>query len=99
MDQLTKIGRLMPYKVPEGYFDNMASGIIESNANIAYGFAPLRRIALAVASVAVVLIASYMAFDKNRVSSSDVDDAFMAMSETDRYYILDLYQNELYLFE
>lgn len=99
MDELEKIGRRMPYKVPEGYFDNMVSDIIAVKSHSANAFGQLRRIALAVASVAAVLFATYMAFDRNKITGSDVDDAFIAMSETDRSAFLELYQNDMYLFE
>lgn len=103
-----KIGKRMPYTVPEGFFDEMEQNIMRQ-AGIKQAETPRRKrplmrvIITAVTSVAAA-VALFVVFNtgmknENAVQFNDVEQAFAQLSAEDQAYMLQVYQDDIFLNE
>ena len=105
---LQQAGKRLPYTVPEGFFeeieDQMRKEVIKATTQRCLS-RKRRRIHIATASIAVaaaILVALYL----NRTGSAspasgfaDVEQAFNRLSNEDRAYLVEVYQNDIFINE
>ena len=110
-----KFGKRMPYTVPEGFFDNFEADVFakledaeEAEMHIAEAAGKGRRLsfrkALRVVVATAAAIAAFIAFDfgfheRNTVTSEDVEQAFSQLNTDDQAFLLEVYQNDVFLNE
>lgn len=100
-----QIGKQMPYSVPEGAFDSITSSVLASVGNRKPKGRRLRRVlwgsaaaaAMVAASVAVMLVAGTGPFVKASSDWSAVDQAFAHLSPSDQAYLIEAYQEDVFL--
>ncbi len=102
-----RIGKRMPYKTPQGFFDEMEANIWKE---VQSGLSPTRKRkthclhifagALAVAaSIALLLVFNPFPFKKQAGSFSKVEQAFANLSQEDQAYMLSVYQEDIFMNE
>ena len=110
-----KLGKRMPYTVPEGFFDNFEEDVFarlgdaeETEMHIAEAAGKSRRLSfrktLRIVVAAAAVIAAFVAFDfgfheQNTVTSEDVEQAFSQLNTADQAFLLEVYQNDVFLNE
>lgn len=104
MKSIDKVGRKMPYRVPDGYFDVLTEKIIDDCLNRDHAvrhsvFHVCGRVAAAVVAVFAVLLTVHLSFDRDIVSVDEVGQAYMALSDYDKAVLSDLYLDDYYLFD
>lgn len=92
------IGKRMPYTTPDGFFNTLEDDIWKevkpANSHII-----VRSLIAVVASIAV-LIAIYTGMGKPAsTSANDVDQAFSQLTAGDQAYLIDIYQNDVFINE
>jgi len=105
MSTLEQIGKKMPYKVPDGFFDKSASEImlrisLEPAKATHRRFTLTKRplIAAAAAAVAVLIVTAVFFFnDSNKVDLMELTNDFSNLSAADQSSILDIYEGDLFL--
>ncbi len=91
------IGKRMPYSTPDGFFDQLEEDI-RKEVKPAKSHSLLRTVLAVAASVA--LIVTSMNFPKSdKVSINDVDQAFSQLTADDQDYLLDIYQEDVFINE
>lgn len=105
---LDAIGKRMPYTVPEGFFSEMEQNILKQ-AGLAKVEKPrsrrgVVRIVLSAAvsvAAAVTFFAVFNHKDETQVTEpyADVDQAFAQLSEEDQDYMLQVYQDDVFMEE
>ena len=102
-----RIGKRMPYKTPEGFFDEMEARIwkeVQRDPSVpvkrkSYRL-PLFAGALAVAaSLALLLVLHPFASDEPTDGFTHVEQAFANLSLEDQAYMLEIYQDEIFMNE
>lgn len=103
-----KVGKRMPYTVPEDFFDRLEADILQQVVPVAQQ-APVRRTGLVpmwvktVAAVAAMVVlvagATWLLHDRSESPLPDVEQAFANLSSEDQDYILAVYQEDLFLDE
>lgn len=92
-----KIGKQMPYTTPDGFFDQLEEDI-RKEVKPAKSHSLLRTVLAVAASVALIAIS--MNFPKSdKVSINDVDQAFSQLTADDQDYLLDIYQEDVFINE
>lgn len=108
-DNINKVGKQMPYTVPDNFFSDMERGILQrvaeepKNATVK----PLQphrhnmRWLMAAAACAVILIISGVTFfhQDEKTDMGDVEYAFGQLSEQDQAYVLALGQDDIFINE
>lgn len=103
-----KIGKQMPYTVPEGFFDQLQTKVMEEVAHEETITAPrkvsrLRTIVKTIMAAAAVVGLFFMCnpfqTDKQDNSLDDVDQAFQQLSQADQNYLLQVYQDDVFINE
>ena len=103
---LSKIGKQMPYTVPDGFFDKLEENVMnEVKAQPAKKKATVIRMAFRAAIAVAACIALFLVFKKVLPQDQDtnIDDfenvelAFNNLSTDDQDYLLEVYQEELFL--
>ena len=104
-----KIGKRMPYTVPDGFFGKLEDDIWDKVKNVsevrqtARKPARLRffiRSAVAVAaSIALVLVVSTTVSKTNSATIDDVDRAFSQLTSDDQAYLWNIYQDDVFISE
>lgn len=108
-----KVGKRMPYSTPEDFFKDMETNILEAVKNdtpkpvkIEHKKRPLMRVMwtamLAVAASVAVLLVLHIDFSAPHPSQTEqelqaVDQAFAQLSAADQAYLLDVYQEDVFL--
>jgi hypothetical protein len=103
-----KIGKQMPYRVPEGFFDDLEAAVAQEvgmPATTVHRVAPLPvwrkalRVCAAVAAVAAIVIVTTVALPSAQVNAQEltVEQAFANLSDEDQEYLLDTYQDVTYI--
>ena len=103
---LSKIGKQMPYTVPDGFFDKLEENVMnEVKAQPAKKKATVIRMAFRAAITVAACIALFLVVKKVLPQDQDtnIDDfenvelAFNNLSTDDQDYLLEVYQEELFL--
>ncbi len=104
-----KIGKRMPYTVPDGFFGKLEDDIWDKVKNVsevrqtAHKPAKPRlfiRSAVAVAaSIALILVVSTTVSKTNSATIDDVDRAFSQLTSDDQAYLLNIYQDDVFISE
>lgn len=103
-----RIGKRMPYETPEGFFDEMEANVWQEVQRTSFAFAkrkPHHRLrivagALAVAaSVALVLVLRPHVFGEPADGLAKVEQAFADLCREDQAYLLDVYQEDIFMNE
>lgn len=101
-----KIGKRMPYTVPDGFFDEL-----EQNVMLKAGIGqtetvrrkrPLMRVVITALTSAVAAVALFVVFNAGfskeaTVEFDDVEQAFAQLSSDDQAYMLQVYQEDIFL--
>ena len=101
-----RIGKRMPYRTPEGFLDEMEADIWKEihkgppqvQRRRTYRPGILAASLAAAASIALVFVSS-PAIRKEQDSFSKVEQAFAGLSQEDQEYILEVYQNDIFMNE
>lgn len=92
-----KIGKRMPYATPDGFFDSLETGILRrTKAKSHKGVIITLSSLVAAACIASVVMLSGI-FDKPQVGIENVDKAFANLSEQDQDYLLDVYDDDVFI--
>lgn len=96
-EQLRKIGKKMPYQIPEGFFDKLEAEVWKEiqpkpKNNRRKLYLTLGSLSLA-ASLLIGIILSQLKNEPTE-SFSKVEEAFLALSDEDQGYLLEIYQEE-----
>ena len=103
---LSKIGKQMPYTVPDGFFDKLEENVMnEVKAQPAKKKATVIRMAFRAAIAVAACIALFLVVKKvlPQDQATNIDDfenvelAFNNLSTDDQDYLLEVYQEELFL--
>lgn len=102
----SKIGKQMPYTVPDGFFDQLEENVMnEVKAQPARKKATVLRMAIRAAIAIAACIALFLVVkkvlpqDNNTITDDfeNVELAFNNLSTEDQDYLLEVYQEELFL--
>ena len=102
----SKIGKQMPYTVPDGFFDQLEENVMnEVKAQPARKKATVLRMAIRAAIAIAACIALFLVVkkvlpqDKDTITDDfeNVELAFNNLSTEDQDYLLEVYQEELFL--
>ena len=102
----SKIGKQMPYTVPDGFFDQLEENVMnEVKAQPARKKATVLRMAIRAAIAIAACIALFLVVKKVLPQDNDtitddfenVELAFNNLSTEDQDYLLEVYQDELFL--
>ena len=95
------IGKQMPYTVPDGFFDELEENVMSKCTQRAHIIRIAIRTALAIAACIVLLLVVKKALPQGNDTSTDdfenVELAFNNLSTDDQDYLLEVYQEELFL--
>lgn len=105
-----QIGRRMPYSVPEDFFNEMEKNILAATTERKITSKPqrhtmIRRLVAAITTMAaaVMLIVAFNHTSKPAASKtdgfSDVEQAFAQLNSADQAYIIQVYQDDIFLNE
>ena len=104
-----QIGKQMPYRVPNGFFQEMEHNVLDAVAEKAaerkplqakrFVFTRLAKYAAAVAASVVVLLAVNVKFFHTAAPAEmqDVEAAFNQLSLSDQECLVELYQEDVFL--
>lgn len=99
-----KVGRKMPYRVPDTFFDNMEMRIMATalpaprrRRNLLPALRQSARVAGAVAAVALLLVAVERVTPEAVACSTEIDIAFDSLSDADRSSLLEIYQDDIFM--
>ena len=99
------IGKQMPYTTPDGFFDHLEEDIWKEVKNDCQKEKPakmriLMRSMIAVAASIAMLLVVNMNFSKPASASvNDVDQAFSQLTTDDQAYLLNIYQEDVFINE
>lgn len=102
-----RVGKRMPYRVPDGFFDEMEANIrrevLQRPARPARQRVVGRRAAIWIAAVAATLTLLFVlnlpTGEERTVAFRDVEQAFANLSDDDRAYLLDVYSEDIFMNE
>lgn len=87
----------MPYATPDGFFDSLETSILRRTKAKSHKGVIITLSSLAAAAcIASVVILSGI-FDKPQVGIENVDKAFANLSEQDQDYLLDVYDDDVFI--
>ncbi len=99
-----KIGKREPFTVPDGFFDTLSTNIINNNTATNSRWRLTRRRAILSAAAAVAAAVTIGLFlwrqpapEPQPCDISDVEHVFAHLSDADRAYIIDAYQNDIFI--
>lgn len=101
-----RIGKRMPYTVPEGFLTEIEKNVWETVKSDAIPkskrkYRLLYSISggLIAASIAILLVFNFMPDSRNTNDFTKLEQAFSNLSSTDQAYLLTVYQNDLFINE
>lgn len=102
-----RIGKRMPYKVPEGFLDEMEANIWkavqreipQTNKRNTYRLHVLAGTLAVAASVALLLVFNPFLKEEQIDGFSTVEQAFAGLSQEDQTYMLAVYQEDIFMNE
>lgn len=101
----SRVGKRMPYTAPDGLFEQMRENVMKTVAN-GSGAKPKRQARklhiaastiAAIAASAALLIALHATLAPADIEVADVETAFGQLSADDQAYLLEAYQNDIFL--
>lgn len=97
-NSLDKIGRQMPYRVPDSFFDDFENRIIAGHRRrtIRHRVKMLLLPLGAVAAIAILLLTVRPAAFNPATDYAEIAQAFDNLSEADRTCLLDTYQDDIF---
>lgn len=97
-----KIGKKMPYRVPDTFFDDMKNTII-INARSRQNRHNILRITYrsigAAATLALILIVGSLGISGHETDFTEIAQAFDNLSDADQSYLLEIYQDDIFINE
>lgn len=102
-----RIGKRMPYNVPEGFFDDMERKVWETVRTETQRSRPIRRRCLwysisgcfAAAGITLLLVFNSMPVRQDTDGFERFEQAFSKLSSEDQSYMLAVYQEDLFINE
>jgi hypothetical protein len=102
-----RIGKRMPYKIPEGLFDDMEANVwrevqdesLKTHKHKVLRFRIFAAAMAVAASIALMIIINPFSQKEQSDSFSKVEQAFASLSQEDQDYILDAYQEDIFMNE
>lgn len=102
-----RIGKRMPYKTSEGFFDEMEAniwkeaqgGLPQTHKRKTYRLRILTGAMAVAASIALLIVFSPFSPEKQTGSFSNVEQAFDGLSQEDQAYMLTVYQEDIFMNE
>lgn len=97
-----KIGKKMPYRVPDTFFDELENTIMievqkrQNKRNILKIF--YRSVAVA-ATIALLIIVGGSGTKNDKTDFAEIAQAFDNLSEADQTYLLEIYQDDIFINE
>lgn len=97
-----KIGKKVPYRVPDTFFDEVENKIIiearkrQNKRNILKIF--YRSVAVA-ATIALLMIVGGSGTKNDKTDFAEIAQAFDNLSEADQTYLLEIYQDDIFINE
>ena len=97
-----KIGKKMPYRVPDTFFDELENTIMievqkrQNKRNILKIF--YRSVAVA-ATIALLMIVGGSGTKNDTTDFAEIAQAFDNLSEADQTYLLEIYQDDIFINE
>lgn len=97
-----KIGKTMPYRVPDTFFDELENTIMievqkrQNKRNILKIF--YRSVAVA-ATIALLMIVGGFGTKNDKTDFAEIAQAFDNLSEADQTYLLEIYQDDIFINE
>ncbi len=97
-----KIGKKMPYRVPDTFFDELENTIMievqkrQNKRNILKIF--YRSVAVA-ATIALLMIVGGSGTRNDKTDFAEIAQAFDNLSEADQTYLLEIYQDDIFINE
>ena len=97
-----KIGKKMPYRVPDTFFDELENTIMievqkrQNERNILKIF--YRSVAVA-ATIALLMIVGGSGTKNDKTDFAEIAQAFDNLSEADQTYLLEIYQDDIFINE
>lgn len=92
-----KVGKQMPYKVPEGFFNELENNILaEVGAKPKHSY--LRIVARSFAAAAAVVALTFTVINLTAEQTDGLNDilvSFNKLSTNDQEFLLDLYQDDM----
>ncbi|EFS98084.1 hypothetical protein HMPREF1977_0633 [Capnocytophaga ochracea F0287] len=103
----SKIGKKMPYTVPDNFFDQIEDTILEKVKNHQpIFFKPKKnfrlitfKVTLAIAATIALFFIVKGVFFEQRTTISDVEQAFSKLSEEDQNYIITVFEDDVFINE
>lgn len=97
-----KVGKRMPYTVPDGFFEEMENGVWQTlkeqpipKRNKRRTF--LRIVTLTITSAAAAVALFFVLNYNQPVGIGEVDEAFDNLSTEDQNYLLSVYQDDIFI--
>ena len=100
-----KIGKQMPYTTPDGFFDHLEEDIWKEVKNDCQKEKPakmrilMRSMIAVAASIALLLVINMNFSTPASASVNDVDQAFSQLTTDDQAYLLNIYQEDVFINE
>ena len=97
-----KIGKKMPYRVPDTFFEELENTIMievqkrQNKRNILKIF--YRSVAVA-ATIALLMIVGGSGTKNDKTDFAEIAQAFDNLSEADQTYLLEIYQDDIFINE
>lgn len=109
---LESIGKRLPYKIPDNLFNDIESNVMSEVKRIPIGMPVSKGVSghagkrIAIAGVVFAMAASLALFlifnfgeNGGITGIADVEEAFARLDEDDQEYLIDIYENDLFLNE
>ena len=96
-----KIGKRMPYRVPEQFFDNMEANVLGVVGREKTKPHTRKRVfvcsVVAAAAAALLFVVTFSHTRQDAPTLNDVDRAFCQLSAADQQYMLSVYQDDEFI--
>lgn len=97
-----KIGKKMPYRVPDTFFDDVENTIMinmRKRQNRRNVFKIFYRIIAVAATLALFLVIGSPDTTNHKTDFAEIAQAFDNLSEADQTYLLEMYQDDIFINE
>lgn len=100
-----RVGKRMPYTVPDGFFDQMESNVwqeiqnkpVRIEAKPAKQRSLLRIVAITATAAAAAVVIAFLPTRTSSPDFADVEQAFCNLSTEDQAYMLSVYQEDIFI--